>query len=244
MVTLDLPWDVDLAEDHHLVVDEEHVPGPAVDRQARGLGHGLGRPGGEEMKLPSGQHCDAGAVVLDEVRLVHARHLGVGGADAGGPAAATRSGHRAAGSAGTDRDPPVADVVVVLPELLEAALHLQHQRVLDRGLELAAAGDLGQERVAVDAPRGGNPVAARVAGTSGEDGAQEHGSQDGTSHSDLRGGSSHRPLDREPSLPGKANVRSYLLPHGGRTGRESVVRLHTVEVPQLSAGLRRVSSRA
>ena len=35
MVTLDLPWDVDVAEDHHLVVDEEHVPGqPSIVRLA------------------------------------------------------------------------------------------------------------------------------------------------------------------------------------------------------------------
>ncbi len=172
MRALDRPGDVDVAEDHHLVPGEEHLPRPAVDRQARRLGHGLRRPRGEEVQPAAGEHGDPRPVVLDEVRLVHPGDLGVGGADAGRARARSR-GDRA--GAGAHRHPAHADVDVALSDLLDVALHLEHQRVLDRRLELAAARDLGEPGAAVDAQGGGDGVARRARARGKE--AEKRGSQ-------------------------------------------------------------------
>jgi hypothetical protein len=161
VTALDGARNVDVAEDDHLVACEEHLPRPAVDLHARRLGHVLRRPGAKQVERAAGEHRDAGAVVLDEVRLVHTATWVLVVLTLVGPTRC-RTGRNGARPIHphrrTDRNAAPSDEVVALPDLLEAALHLQDQRILDGRLELIAAGDLCEERAPVDASGAGRAL--------------------------------------------------------------------------------------
>src|SRR5262249_2893853 len=118
-------------------------------------------------------------------------------------------GHQRTGW-GADRSAADADVVVALANLLDAALHLQHQGVLDGALQLAAAGDLMQEGVPVDAQLRGHAV-VRAARAGSEQTEQQRG--DGYTGHSQSPGNALRTAPRNATAPIRANRRNGSYPH-------------------------------
>src|SRR5208283_1295527 len=117
---VDGPRRVDGGENHHLVSGQEHLLRPPFDGELRLQRERRRRPAGGGVERGTGQHENPRPVILDEVRLIHPRHLGGGGGVGRGAGRVAGSGWYRRASIGD-----AARVEVALLHHLQLALHLQ-----------------------------------------------------------------------------------------------------------------------